>query len=93
MLVTGSDKGDIFFFECDGTQDLQKYEPLCTYHLADTKINDAFFNADDKSIVFACDNGFIYQIRRPEKAEINNGESYYWDNAEVKSWSIKIMEF
>ena len=26
MLVTGSDKGDIFFFECDGSQDLQKYE-------------------------------------------------------------------
>jgi hypothetical protein len=93
MLVTGSIKGDIFFFVCDGGQDLQKYEPLCTYKLANTKICDAFWNSDDKSIVFSCENGFVYQIRRPDPAEINNQETYYWDNADVKEWCIKIMDF
>ena len=93
MFVTGSVNGDIFFFECDGSKNLQLYEPLCTLHLADTKINDAFWTDDDKAVILACDNGYIYQVRRPSKDEIDNSETYYWHNAEVKEWCIKIMEF
>lgn len=93
MFVTGSSKGDVFFFECDGTQDLQRYEPLCTLKLADTRINDATWNADSGSIVFACDNGFLYEVRRPKATEIDNSDSYAWEKADVKEWCIKIMEF
>ena len=93
MFVTASDKGDIFFFNIDGIGNLQQYDPLCTYHLADTRVNTAMWNPDDKSIVFSCDNGRLYRVARPDPAKIDNKESYYWDDAEVKEWVIKIMEF
>jgi WD40 repeat protein len=35
----------------------------------------------------------MYKVRRPEPEEIDNKESYYWDNADIKEWTIKIMEF
>lgn len=93
MFATASAEGDVFFFECEGTGNMQKYEPLCTVRLADARINAARWEPDDKSIVFACDNGRLYKVRRPEPEEIDNKESYYWDNADVKEWCIKIMEF
>lgn len=93
MFVTASVAGDVFFFECDGTQDLQRYEPLCTLKLGDSRINDATWNADGNSIVFSCANGFLYEVRRPKASEIDNSDSYAWEKADVKEWCIKIMEF
>jgi WD40 repeat protein len=66
MLVTGSKKGDIFFFDIDGTDNIQKFEPLCTVKLPDDAgINDFKFNDDDKCITFGCNTGFVYEIERP----------------------------
>ena len=35
----------------------------------------------------------MYKVRRPAPDEIDNTESYYWDNADIQPWAIKIMEF
>ena len=61
MLCTASTKGDIFFFECDGLSDLQKYEPLCTVKLPDDAgITDFKWNPDDDSVIFGCTTGYVY---------------------------------
>jgi len=94
MLVTASATGDVFFFECDGLSDLQKYEPLCTVKLAeDAGITDFKWNPGDESVIFGASNGFVHQIRRPKHDEIDNKDSYLWEKADIKTWRIKMMEF
>jgi hypothetical protein len=34
----------------------------------------------------------VYQVRRPEKGEVDNADSYLWENPEIKTWTIKLME-
>jgi len=61
MLVTGSIKGDVFFFDIDGSDNIQKFDALCTVKLPDDGgINDFKFTDDDKSIIFGCNTGFVY---------------------------------
>lgn len=94
MLCTASVKGDVFFFNCDGLSDLQLYEPLCTVQLPNgTPITDFKWNPDDNSIIFGTESGYVYQVRRPKPNEIDNKDSYYWDNCDMKTWRIKMMEF
>lgn len=94
MLCTASDKGDVFFFECDGLSDLQRYDPLCTVKLPDNAgCTDFKWNPDDNSVIFGTTTGYVYQIRRPKPSEIKNKDSYLWENADIKKWRIKMMEF
>lgn len=94
MAVTASEAGDIFFFEIDGQSDPQKYDPLCCLKLPDdARINDFKWNPDDESVIFGCANGFVHQIRKPKPSEIDNSDSYYWQDPPLKTWRIKIMEF
>jgi WD40 repeat protein len=93
-LVTASSAGDIFFFDMDGEIDTQNYEPLCTIKLPDeAKINDFKFCDDDQHILFACQNGNVYRARRPNKKEIDNADSYLWENPPLDTWTIKLMDF
>jgi WD40 repeat protein len=94
MLCTASVTGDIFFYVMDGHKDTQMYEPLCTVKLPhDSCINDFSWNPDDQSVLFGCKNGYVFQVDRPKVDEIDNSDTYYWDNARIKEWTIKIMEF
>jgi len=55
MLVTCSAEGEIFFFEVNGTSDLNKYEPLCMINLPEkTKVNDLKWDYESKHIIVAC---------------------------------------
>jgi hypothetical protein len=61
LCVTASVTGDLFFFECDGQSDPQKYEPLCCYKLPDdAAINHFYWNDDDQSVIFGCKNGWVH---------------------------------
>ena len=94
MFVTASKKGSIFFFEIDGLMDVQKYDPLCTVDLPEGGlINDFKWAHDEESLLFGCNNGYVYEVMRPNPNKIDNKDSYYWDNAPIKDWGIKIMEF
>ena len=93
ICVTASATGDVFFYEMDGHKDVQLFEPLCTVKLPDDAHCTCFeWNPDDKSVMFGCRNGRVYQIRRPTRDEIDNSDSYYWNDAPIRTWTIKIME-
>jgi len=93
-LVTASTTGDIFFFEIDGANNVQKFDPLCTIKLPDDAgINDFKWNDDDKSIIFGCNNGWLYEVGRPDPKIVDNKESFLLENPKMKCWSMKIMEF
>jgi len=78
----------------DGHKDVQMFEPLCTVRLPDEADCTCFeWNPDDKSVLFGSSNGRVYQIKRPERSEIDNSDSYYWTDAEIKMWEIKLMDF
>jgi len=94
MLVTASATGDVFFFESDGLTDVQKYRPICTLKLpGDAGINDMKWISGDTHVLIGCTNGYVYQIRRPKENEFDPSDSYLWENADMKEWHIKIMEF
>jgi WD40 repeat protein len=94
LLVTASTQGDIFFFEMDGERDCQLFEPLCTFKLPDgAMINDFKFCDDDQHILFGCQNGRVYKVRRPNTKEIDNTDSYHWENPDLQTWTIKLMDF
>jgi hypothetical protein len=92
-LCTASKTGDIFFFETDGLNDVQLYKPICTFTLPESGINDMKWNPGDDSIIIGCNNGKVYQIRRPKPDEIDSSDSFLWSNISMKQWEIKIMEF
>ena len=94
MLCTASISGDVFFFETDGLTDVQKYRPICTLKLpGDAGINDMKWQSGDTHILVGCTNGYVYQIRRPKENEFDPSDSFLWENADIKEWHIKIMEF
>jgi len=57
------------------------------------KVNDCRFTPGEQSIIFGCDTGFVYEIRRPKSEEIDNSDSYLWVEPDIKIWRIKMMEF
>ena len=94
LLVTCSKAGHIFFFETDPNSDIQKYEPLCTVKLPDdAEILDMKWDPDDTSIYCGCRNGRVYEVARPVPKKIDNSDTYYWDDAEIKTWEIRVMDF
>jgi WD40 repeat protein len=94
MFVTASVTGDVFFFEIDGQNDLQKYNPLCTIQLPNNSgVVDFNWMPDDQSVIFGCMTGYVYEVFRPNPSEIFNGDSYLLENPKIKTWRIKIMEF
>jgi WD40 repeat protein len=85
LLVTASSSGNIFFFELDPNSDIQKFEPLCTLKLPDeAMILDFKWDPDDQSLLFGCSNGRVYEVARPNPKKIDNSDTYYWDDAEIK---------
>jgi WD40 repeat protein len=92
-LCTASVKGDVFFFETDGLNDVQMYKPICTFGLPETGVTDMKWNPDDNSIIIGCLNGKVYQIQRPKPDEIDSSDSFLWENIKMTTWTIKIMEF
>ena len=44
-------------------------------------------------MIFGCETGYVYEIRRPKTAEIDNSDSYLWVDPDIKTWRIKMMEF
>ena len=78
----------------DGHSDTQIYEPLCCIKLPDdAKLNDFKFCEDDKNILFGCQNGSVYKVERPNPKNINNSDSYLWEDAPITTWVIKLMDF
>lgn len=60
------------------------YEPLCTIKLPDeAQINDFKFCEDGQYILFGCTNGRVYRVRRPDPKEINNSDTYLWENPDI----------
>lgn len=67
LFVTASNKGAIFFFDIDGNLDVQRYDPLCTIDLPEgAHINDFKWSPGEQSLMFACSNGFVYEVDRPD---------------------------
>jgi len=34
----------------------------------------------------------VYEVPRPNPKKIDNSDTYYWDDVEIKTWEIKLME-
>lgn len=84
MCVTGSKTGDVFFFMMDPVRNVQQFEPLCTIKLPDDScINDFRWKDDDQHVIFGCKNGKVFKVRRPEASEIDNSDSYLWENPDI----------
>lgn len=95
MLVTASHSGEVFFFNISGLDDIQKYDPLCLIKLPDetTTINDLRWDSGSANVLICCQNGRVYEIRRPTPSEVDNTETFLVDNIPIKEWRIKMMEF
>jgi len=93
MLVTASEDGDIFFFQI-GTDNLQRYEPLCLVQIpSKTKINDLRWDSNSQNIIVGCANGRVHSFQRPNARDVDNHETYLVSNLPQKEWCIKMMEF
>lgn len=96
MLVTAARNGEIFFFETNGHNNLELYEPLCMMHLPEGHlINDLKWDSNSTKIIVACESGHVYEITKPAKEKINNTESFevLLENHPHRSWKMKMMEF
>lgn len=96
MLVTASRNGEIFFFETNGHNNLELYEPLCMMNLPeDSQINDLKWDQNSAKIIIACDSGFVYEINKPNKDKISNTESFEVQLSDHphRVWKMKMMEF
>ena len=96
MLVTASRKGEIFFFETNGHNNLELYEPLCMLYLPEgSLINDLKWDQNSSKIIVACESGYVYEISKPNKDKINNSESFevQLSDLHTRVWKLKMMEF
>jgi WD40 repeat protein len=93
-FVTASKTGDIFFYKMDGFTDTQLFIPICTVKLPnDACINDGKFSCDQKHVIFSCENGRVHKVRLPREDEIDNSDSFLWENPDLQTWTIKLMDF
>jgi len=90
MLVSAGTDGTLFFFELE-PDNMQTYEPLCMIKL-EGKINDICWDSLGKKVLVGLDNGKIFLVNRPKKAQIDNTETYLV-TLPMKEWQIKMMEF
>ena len=96
MLVTAAHNGEIFFFETNGHNNLELYEPLCMMHLPEGHfINDLKWDSNSTKIIVACETGHVYEISKPAKEKINNTESFevLLKDHPHREWKMKMMEF
>jgi len=94
MMVTASSNGELFFFEVNGFSDLGKYEPLCLVQLPDAScVTDLKWDGTSSKILVSCANGWVYELPKPNPANINNRETFLVDDYPMRSWKIKMMEF
>ena len=96
MLVTAANNGEIFFFETNGHNDLERYEPLCQINLPEgSTINDLKWDTNSTKIIIACQTGYVYEISKPVKDKIDNTESFevQLNDHPHRVWKMKMMEF
>jgi WD40 repeat protein len=94
IFATVTSNGEIFFFEISSMSDAQRFEPLCMVQLPDkTQVNDVIWDKASEKLLLACDNGILYEYKRPRASEVDNSVSYLVDNLVFRTWKIKMMEF
>ena len=96
MLVTAARNGEIFFFETNGHNNLELYEPLCMMNLPEgSLINDLKWDQNSTKVIIACESGFVYEINKPNKDKISNTESFevQLEDHPHRVWKMKMMEF
>lgn len=59
----------------------------------DSKINDLRWDSGSNHVIVGCQNGKVFEIKRPKDSEIDNSETFLVDNIPIKEWQIKMMEF
>jgi hypothetical protein len=94
MLVTASDNGEIFFFEVNGFSDLGKYDPLCLIRLPEApRVTDLKWDSTSSNILVSASDGYVYEIPKPQPAQIDNKETFLIEDYPMRKWKIKMMEF
>lgn len=74
MLASGAIDGTVFFFELE-PDNMQTYIPLCMIKL-ESKVTDMCWDSLAKKLLISLDNGKVYIVERPKKAQIDNTETY-----------------
>jgi hypothetical protein len=106
MMVTASEAGELFFFEVNGFSDLSLYNPICLVRLpqkggvggdADKigpqRITDLKWDNTSSKIIVTTQQGYVYEINKPNPLDVDNKESYEMENYPMKEWRITMMEF
>jgi hypothetical protein len=94
MLVTASVTGELFFFDVNGHLDLSKCIPIALVQLPDhTEINDLKWSADSNKVLVCCENGYTYEVGKPNIAEVDTSDSYLLADYPIRAYKIKMMEF
>ena len=92
--MTASRNGEIFFFDVNGHLELGKYTPICLLQLPkEALINDIKWDSQGSKILVACENGFVYEIQRPDPAKVKCTDTYLIEDYPMRAWKIKMMEF
>ncbi len=93
-LITASKSGEIFFFDVNGHLELGKCVPICLLILKNCKrINDIKWDTTSSRIIVACENGYIYEIERPDPMSLDTSDSYHIVDYPMRTWKMKMMEF
>ncbi|KRX11116.1 WD40-repeat-containing domain [Pseudocohnilembus persalinus] len=85
-----AENGDLFIIE-QSQSDLQTIEPFCLYETK-LEINDMQWDKLGEKLLFACQDGRIYENQVLKKEECDNSDTYLKEFV-TKSWEIKMMEF
>lgn len=56
-------------------------------------MNDMRWDSKSENLLLGCQDGHVYEIRRPKTSEIDNSETFLTDSIPIRSWKIKMMEF
>jgi len=59
----------------------------------DALINDVKWDSNSSNLLVGCQNGHVYEVRKPKDNEIDNNETFLVDNIPIRDWKIKMMEF
>jgi hypothetical protein len=51
------------------------------------------WNNDESGVYIGCENGSVYQILIPSPSQVDNKETYLFEDAKIQKWTITIMEF
>ena len=56
-------------------------------------VNDLRWDSHSANVLVGCQNGIVYEIRRPRNNEIDNSETFLTEDIPIRIWKIKMMEF